>query len=145
MNNTKIARLRILNEKGLHARAAAKFVELVDKFDVKVVVKKDSLEASGDSIMGELMLGASKGSEIDLVLSGKQSEDTLKALSNLVENLFGEEMWLIESLMMPTNLHSEKSDQNIYTERYDRKRLSYANTFTNPVQKKITLWLNIIC
>ena len=39
--------------------------------------------------------------------------------------------------MMPANLHSEKSDQNIYTERYDRKRLSYANTFTNPVQKKI--------
>ena len=60
MNNTKIARLRILNEKGLHARAAAKFVELVDKFDVNVVVKKDSLEASGDSIMGLLMLGASK-------------------------------------------------------------------------------------
>ena len=49
----------------MHARAAAKFVELVDKFDVKVVVKKDSLEASGDSIMGLLMLGASKGSEID--------------------------------------------------------------------------------
>ena len=92
MNNTKIARVRILNEKGLHARAAAKFVELVDKFDVKVVVKKDRLEASGDSIMGLLMLGASKGSEIDLFLSGKQSEDTLKALSNLAENLFGEEM-----------------------------------------------------
>ena len=92
MNNTKIARLLILNEKGLHARAAAKFVELVDKFDVNVVVKKDSLEASGDSIMGLLMLGASKGSEIGLILSGKQSVDTLKALSNLVENLFGEEM-----------------------------------------------------
>ena len=92
MTNAKTARLRILNEKGLHARAAAKFVELVDKFDVKVVVKKDNLEASGDSIMGLLMLGASKGSEIDLFLSGKQSEDTLKALSNLVENLFGEEM-----------------------------------------------------
>lgn len=92
MNNIKIARLRILNEKGLHARAAAKFVELVDKFDVNVVVKKDSLEASGDSIMGLLMLGASKGSEIELILSGKQSEDTLKALSNLVENLFGEEI-----------------------------------------------------
>ena len=92
MNNTKTARLRILNEKGLHARAAAKFVELVDKFDVNVVVKKDSLEASGDSIMGLLMLGASKGSEIELILSGKQSVDTLKALSNLVENLFGEEM-----------------------------------------------------
>ena len=64
----------------------------MDKFDVNVVVKKDSLEASGDSIMGLLMLGASKGSEIELILSGKQSVDTLKALSNLVENLFGEEM-----------------------------------------------------
>ena len=121
MNNTKIARLRILNEKGLHARAAAKFVELVDKFDVNVVVKKDSLEASGDSIMGLLMLGASKGSEIELILSGKQSVDTLKALSNLVENLFGEEMWLIESLMMPTNLHSKKSDKNISFEQFKKK------------------------
>ena len=59
---------------------------------LKWLLKKNSLEASGDSIMGLLMLGASKGSEIDLVLSGKQSEDTLSALSNLVENLFGEEM-----------------------------------------------------
>ena len=55
-------------------------------------VAKDNLEASGDSIMGLLMLAASKGSEIDLVLSGKQSQDALMALSNLVDNLFGEEM-----------------------------------------------------
>lgn len=92
MNNTINARLLILNEKGLHARAAAKFVELVDTFDVNVIVEKDNLEASGDSIMGLLMLAASKGSEIDLVLSGKQSQDALMALSNLVDNLFGEEM-----------------------------------------------------
>jgi phosphocarrier protein len=92
MNNTIKARLQILNEKGLHARAAAKFVELVDAFDVNVIVAKDNLEASGDSIMGLLMLAASKGSEIDLVLSGKQSQDALMALSNLVDNLFGEEM-----------------------------------------------------
>ena len=92
MNNTINARLLILNEKGLHARAAAKFVELVDTFDVNVIVAKDNLEASGDSIMGLLMLAASKGSEIDLVLSGKQSQDALMALSNLVDNLFGEEM-----------------------------------------------------
>ena len=92
MNNTINVRLQILNEKGLHARAAAKFVELVDTFDVNVVVVKDNLEASGDSIMGLLMLAASKGSEIDLVLSGKQSQDALMALSNLVDNLFGEEM-----------------------------------------------------
>ena len=89
---TPKARLQILNEKGLHARAAAKFVELVDTFDVNVIVAKDNLEASGDSIMGLLMLAASKGSEIDLVLSGKQSQDALMALSNLVDNLFGEEM-----------------------------------------------------
>ena len=92
MSNTINARLKILNEKGLHARAAAKFVELVDTFDVNVIVAKDNLEASGDSIMGLLMLAASKGSEIDLVLSGKQSQDALIALSNLVDNLFGEEM-----------------------------------------------------
>ena len=92
MNNTINARLKILNEKGLHARAAAKFVELVDTFDVNVIVAKDNLEASGDSIMGLLMLAASKGSEIDLILSGKQSQDALMALSNLVDNFFGEEM-----------------------------------------------------
>ena len=92
MNNTINARLLILNEKGLHARAAAKFVELIDTFDVTVVVEKDNLEASGDSIMGLLMLAASKGSEIDVILSGKQSQDALMALSNLVDNLFGEEM-----------------------------------------------------
>ena len=92
MNNTINARLQISNEKGLHARAAAKFVELVDTFDVNVIVAKDNLEASGDSIMGLLMLAASKGSEINLVLSGKQSQDALMALSNLVDNLFGEEI-----------------------------------------------------
>ena len=92
MNNTINARLQILNEKSLHARAAAKFVELVDTFDVNVIVANDNLEASGDSIMGLLMLAASKGSEIDLVLSGKQSQDALMALSNLVDNFFGEEM-----------------------------------------------------
>ena len=85
-------RLRILNEKGLHARAAAKFVELVDTFDVSLVVKKDNLEASGDSIMGLLMLAASKGTEIELVASGLEAAETLSALSDLIKNLFGEEM-----------------------------------------------------
>ena len=91
-NDTVNMRLKILNEKGLHARAAAKFVELVDTFDVSLVVKKDNLEASGDSIMGLLMLAASKGAEIELVASGIEAAETLSALSNLVENLFGEEM-----------------------------------------------------
>ena len=85
-------RLKILNEKGLHARAAAKFVELVDTFDVSLIVKKDNLEASGDSIMGLLMLAASRGTEIELVASGLEAAETLSALSDLIKNLFGEEM-----------------------------------------------------
>ena len=91
-NDTVNMRLRILNEKGLHARAAAKFVELVDTFDVSLVVKKDNLEASGDSIMGLLMLAASRGTEIELVASGLEAAETLSALSDLIKNLFGEEM-----------------------------------------------------
>ena len=91
-NDTVNMRLKILNEKGLHARAAAKFVELVDTFDVRLVVKKDGLEASGDSIMGLLMLAASKGTEIELVASGLDAAETLSALSDLIENRFGEEL-----------------------------------------------------
>ena len=91
-NDTINMRLKILNEKGLHARAAAKFVELVDTFDVSLVVKKDNLEASGDSIMGLLMLAASRGTEIELVASGPEAAETLSALSDLIKNLFGEEI-----------------------------------------------------
>ena len=91
-NNTINMRLKILNEKGLHARAAAKFVEVVDTFDVSLLVKKDNLEASGDSIMGLLMLAASRGTEIELVASGQEAAETLSALSDLIKNLFGEEM-----------------------------------------------------
>lgn len=91
-NNTINMRLKILNEKGLHARAAAKFVEVVDTFDVSLLVKKDNLEASGDSIMGLLMLAASRGTEIELVASGLEAAETLSALSDLIKNLFGEEM-----------------------------------------------------
>ena len=92
INDTVNMRLKILNEKGLHARAAAKFVELVDTFDVSLVVKKDNLEASGDSIMGLLMLAASRGTEIELVASGLEAAETLSALSDLIENRFGEEL-----------------------------------------------------
>ena len=92
INDTVNMRLKILNEKGLHARAAAKFVELVDTFDVSLVVKKDNLEASGDSIMGLLMLAASRGTEIELIASGLEAAETLTALSDLITNLFGEEM-----------------------------------------------------
>ena len=56
----------IINDKGLHARAAARFVEVVERFKSEVTVEKDGLEASGSSIMGLLMLAASKGTKINL-------------------------------------------------------------------------------
>ncbi|NCM97755.1 MAG: HPr family phosphocarrier protein, partial [Rhodobacterales bacterium] len=62
--------LRIVNEKGLHARASARFVELVEHHDASAVVAKDGLTVSGDSIMGLLMLAASRGSSIEVTTSG---------------------------------------------------------------------------
>ena len=58
--------LKIVNEKGLHARASAKLVEVVEAFDAQAEVAKDGMSASGDSIMGLLMLAASKGTFIDV-------------------------------------------------------------------------------
>ncbi|MDW4500535.1 HPr family phosphocarrier protein [Sulfitobacter sp. D35] len=83
-------RLKIVNEKGLHARASAKLVEVVEGFDAHAEVTKDGLSASGDSIMGLLMLAASKGSFIDVQTSGPDAEALAEALSALVADRFGE-------------------------------------------------------
>lgn len=83
--------LKIVNEKGLHARASAKFVEVAEKFDGRATVSKDGMDASGDSIMGLLMLAASRGSSISVVTSGAQAEALADALETLVANKFGEE------------------------------------------------------
>ena len=66
--------LQIINEKGLHARASAKFVEVVEGFDASAEVHKDGMSASGDSIMGLLMLAASKGTSIEVQTSGPDAE-----------------------------------------------------------------------
>jgi phosphocarrier protein len=84
-------RLKIINEKGLHARASAKFVEVAEAFDATAEVSKDGMSVSGDSIMGLLMLGAARGSEISVKTSGAQAADLLDALDQLVQNLFGED------------------------------------------------------
>ena len=84
--------LQIINEKGLHARASAKFVETVERFDASAMVEKDGLEVSGDSIMGLLMLTAPRGSTIRVTASGAQAGELLKALSELVNDYFGEGM-----------------------------------------------------
>ncbi|RMD93885.1 MAG: HPr family phosphocarrier protein [Alphaproteobacteria bacterium] len=85
-------RLRIVNEKGLHARASAKFVELVEAHDAEAEVSRDGLTASGDSIMGLLMLAASRGSVIELRTRGPEAEALADALAALVADRFGEEM-----------------------------------------------------
>ena len=81
----------ILNDKGLHARASAKFVEVVENFKSEVIVEKDGLEASGSSIMGLLMLAASKGSVIKVTSNGVDAEELTLALDNLVKSNFGED------------------------------------------------------
>lgn len=83
--------LNIINEKGLHARASAKFVEVVESYDATANVEKDGLDASGDSIMGLLMLAASRGTTIDVTTSGAQAQELMDALVALVANRFGED------------------------------------------------------
>lgn len=85
------ARLDIINEKGLHARASAKFVEVVEGFDAEAQVTRDGMTVSGDSIMGLLMLAASRGTTIEVSTSGPQSEELLAALAALVKDRFGED------------------------------------------------------
>ncbi|AVO38417.1 HPr family phosphocarrier protein [Pukyongiella litopenaei] len=82
--------MKIVNEKGLHARASAKLVELVSGFDAQAEVSRDGMSASGDSIMGLLMLAASKGTTIDVRTSGPDAEPLADALEALVADRFGE-------------------------------------------------------
>ena len=83
--------LTIVNVKGLHARASARFVETVESFDARATVRRDGQAVAGDSIMGLLMLAAAKGTTIDVTTSGNQSEALMEALADLVANRFGEE------------------------------------------------------
>ncbi len=82
---------RIVNEKGLHARASAKFVEVVEAHDARAEVLKDGLAVSGDSIMGLLMLAASRGTSIEVRTSGAEAGKLADALEALVAARFGEE------------------------------------------------------
>ena len=82
--------LRIINEKGLHARASAKFVETVERFDARAMVEKDGELVAGNSIMGLLMLVAPRGSAITVTTSGAEAAPLMEALAALVGNYFGE-------------------------------------------------------
>ena len=81
----------IKNRLGLHARAAALLVKTANKFTSEVTIEKDGLEVNGKSIMGILMLAASKGTKITLKVEGRDSVQALQTLGRLIENKFGEE------------------------------------------------------
>jgi phosphocarrier protein len=83
--------LKIVNEKGLHARASAKFVEKVESFDASAMVSRDGMRVSGDSIMGLLMLGAARGTTIEVETSGPQADALADALEALLAARFGED------------------------------------------------------
>jgi len=84
-------KLPIVNVKGLHARASARFVETVESFDAMADVSRDGMSVSGDSIMGLLMLAASKGTSIDVTTKGNEAEALAHALQELIKNRFGED------------------------------------------------------
>ncbi len=83
--------LTIRNRRGLHARAAAKFVSLAERFGAEVVVVKDGLSVPARSIMGLMMLGAGSGASIELRAEGWDAKEALEALSDLIESGFDEQ------------------------------------------------------
>ena len=91
MAETYSKELEIKNKKGLHARAAAAFVKAIEPFDAKVEVERIGQTVSGCSIMGLMMLAASKGTFIKVTCSGNQGKEAMDVLENLLNNKFGEE------------------------------------------------------
>lgn len=85
--------IEITNQRGLHARASAKFVNIVSQLpgghDVRVA--KDGNEAAGGSILGLMMLGAAKGDSIELIVQGEEADAVLNKLSGLIIDRFGED------------------------------------------------------
>lgn len=81
----------ICNSRGLHARAAAKFVKLAETFDAEVTVSKDGQTVTGTSIMGLMMLAAGTGSSVELSAEGPQADEALDALCTLIAEGFHEQ------------------------------------------------------
>ena len=84
--------VRIINQRGLHARASAKFVQLTSKYDAQVRVEKDGVTVGGDSIMGLMMLAASPGCTVRISATGPQARAVVDALESLIDEKFGEEI-----------------------------------------------------
>lgn len=86
-----VRRVVICNRKGLHARAAAKFVKLASSFPAEVTVLRREQEVPGSSIMGLMMLAAGPGSELELRAEGPEAEAAVSALAELVQRAFDED------------------------------------------------------
>jgi phosphocarrier protein len=82
--------ITIINKLGLHARAAAKFVKTAASFGSEIKVSKDNQIVDGKSIMSVMMLAASKGTELKLQIDGPDEEQALQALTDLINDYFGE-------------------------------------------------------
>ena len=83
--------VRIDNQRGLHARASAKFVNIASQIDAKIEVEKDGHRVCGTSIMGLMMLGAAMGDSIVIHVEGESADEALAKLVELVEERFGED------------------------------------------------------
>ncbi|GAB4144693.1 MAG: HPr family phosphocarrier protein [Sphingomonadales bacterium] len=91
MSETHSRTVEIVNRRGLHARASAKFVKTAASFDASVTVAKDGAEVVGTSIMGLMLLAAAPGDRIEIRCSGAQAEAALEALTTLVTDRFHED------------------------------------------------------
>lgn len=85
-----VRKVQIINKLGLHARAASQFVSMASRFASHVQVTKEQQVVNGKSIMGILMLAASKGSELELMVEGDDENEAINALDALVADKFGE-------------------------------------------------------
>ena len=92
MTETAIRRtVEIVNERGLHARASAKFVKAASQFDAQVTVTRDEHTVDAQSIMGLMMLGAGPGCTVEIAAEGPQAEEALDALTQLIADKFDED------------------------------------------------------
>jgi phosphocarrier protein len=87
----KCRKITIVNKLGLHARASAKLVSLASGFRSEILLKRDTQQVNAKSIMGIMMLAAAKGTEIELCADGRDADKAIAALSDLIQDRFGEE------------------------------------------------------
>lgn len=91
MRNSATGTFTIINELGLHARAAATFVKIASRFRSKINITKDSVTVDGKSIMGVLMLAAAKGAKIKIDAEGSDAAKAIEELGRLINDKFGED------------------------------------------------------